>query len=344
MERFGTTRIKWTYAAHLVDRSQAAGLLPVTGKKDVGAIVLGRVVTIGGKHKEVEDGNGRRTMLFPGDVIAGVLGDRYATDQYEGTAIAAGATGHLLGQGGVCGAVATRNERFAEPTVLEWIGRLADAQGQPLYMRRFAIRPQRRPAAPRPRTLLVVGASMNAGKTTTAAQAIRSFSGQGRRVAAAKITGTACRKDVMMMEDGGAVRVVDFTYCGFPSTANLPAGDLLGVASDIRALLLEEQPELIVYEIADGILQRESRILLEDPSFRETIDGVVYAAPESPSCEVGVRRLREAGFNVVATAGPVANSSLGMAEAEAVAGVPCLNGAMILDGALLPALQPASVA
>ena len=281
--------------------------------------------------------------IFPGDVLAGVLGDRYATDQYEGEAIAAGPTGHLLGQGGVCGHMADKNEKMPDPTLLEWVGRLADAAGQPLYLRRFAVRP-RRVNAPRPKTLLVVGASMNAGKTTTAAQAIRHLAGEGRRVAAAKITGTACRKDPGMMEDAGAVKVLDFTHCGYPSTANLQAGDLFGVAEDLRAILLEARPEFVVYEIADGILQRETRLLLEDHAFRRTIDAVMYAAPESPSCEIGVRRLREWGYNVIAVAGLVANSRLGMAEAEAATGVPCLNGAMILEGAFLHALERASVA
>ena len=147
-----------------------------------------------------------------------------------------------------------------------------------------------------------------------------------------------------MMEDGGAIRVLDFTHAGHPSTAHLPETELLRVATDLRAELLDDEPEFIVYEIADGILQRETRILLEDPGFRSTIDAVVYAAPESPSCEAGVRRLRDWRYNVVATAGLVANSQLGMEESEAVTGVPCLNGAMILSGALDKALQQVSVA
>src|SRR2546422_11566057 len=109
----------------------------------------------------------------------------------------------------------------------DWMGPLAAAAGQPLHLRRFALRPPRHVAAPRPRAVLVVGASMNAGKTTTAAQLIRSLSGQGRRVAAAKITGTACRKDPGMMEDAGALRVLDFTYLGHASTANLASTELL---------------------------------------------------------------------------------------------------------------------
>ncbi len=343
MEFLGKTKIKWTYVTHRVDRALAAEILPVSGRPEVGAIVLARVTNVG-KNKEVEDSIGRRLTLFPGDVLAGALGDRYATDQYEGAAIAEDPRGHLLGQGGVCGRVVSKNERMPDATDIEWIGRLADAAGRALNLRGFARRPRRAHAQRRPRALLVVGASMNVGKTTTASQAIHSLSLRGRRVSAAKITGTACRKDPMMMEDAGAFRVLDFSDCGFPSTANLPAQDLLDIAADLRALLLEDEPEFIVYEIADGILQRESRILLEDPDFRKSIDAVVYAAPESPSCEAGVRRLRDWGYDVVAVAGMVANSRLGIAEAEAASGVRCLNSAMILEGALLDVLDPASVA
>jgi hypothetical protein len=343
MDYLGHNRIKWTYATHQVDRAAAVDIKPLFRNPSPGRVVLARVVTIG-RHKEVEAVDGRKIVLFPGDVIAGVLGYRYATDQFQGLAIAAGPTGHLLSVGGVCGEVISKNERMLDPTVLEWIGGLVDADGKPLNLRRFATQPRGGQMKPRPRTLLVVGASMNAGKTTTAAQVIRSLSGAGRRVAAAKITGTACRKDPGMMEDAGATRVLDFTHFGFPSTSHLAPDDLLSLASDMRTSLLEQEPEFVVCEIADGIFQRETRILLEDPGFRETIDAVVFAGPDSPACECGVRHLREWGYGVAAVAGMVANSRLGMEEVQAAIGVPCLNGQMILDGALNAVLLPASVA
>lgn len=342
MEYFENIRIKWTYTTHRVDRSSVKGIGPMTSDPDPGRLVLGRILTIG-KHKEVEGTNGRKITLFPGDVVAGCLAYRYATDQYEGLPIANGAA-HLVSIGGVCGLVASKNEKMPEPTTMEWIGSLTGRTGTPLYLRDFALKPRRSFNPPRPRTILVVGASMNAGKTTTAAQVIRSLSGRGRRVAAAKITGTACHKDPGIMEDAGALRVLDFTHAGHPSTANLPAEDLLALAVDLRLLLLEERPEFIVYEIADGIFQRETRLLLEDRSFRETIDVLLYAAPESPSCESGVRWLREWGYTVGAVGGLVANSRLGMEEVRAATGVSCLNGQMILDGALDHVLLPASVA
>ena len=50
---------------------------------------------------------------------------------------------------------------------------------------------------------------MNAGKTTTASQLVHSLSTAGFRVAAGKLTGTACRKDLNSMDDAGAVAVLD---------------------------------------------------------------------------------------------------------------------------------------
>jgi len=331
--------VKWTYSTHRIDPARLECTLgPMPDGPEPGAVVLARVQTIG-KHREVEDQMGRRRTLFPGDVIAGALGYRYATDQYEGAAVASGPTGHLLGMGGVCGEVLSKNERMPDPTVIEWIGRLRGADGEPISLSGFRIRPERRGHLAIPRTILSVGASMNAGKTTTAAQTIRTLSNQGFKVGAAKITGTACRKDLGIMEDAGAVRILDFTDCGWASTSLCSREDLLAIASDLRAALVADQPDYLVFEIADGVLQRETRLLLEDPGFRGTVDAVTFAGPDSVCCENGVRHLRDLGYNVVAIGGLVANSRLGREETQAATGIPCLNGEMILNGELRHALE-----
>ena len=343
MEFFENCRIKWPFVTQMVDRSVAHRLLPPIREQNPGSLLLARVTQIG-KHRDLEAVDGRRMTLFPGDVFVGALGNRYATDQYEGTALCSGATGHVLGIGGVCGEVVSRNEKMPDPTSVEWIGRLAGQDGEPMNLRRFRMAPARTHGKKQPRTLLSVGAAMNSGKTTTASQVIRCLSGRGFRVGAAKITGTACRRDVGIMEDAGAVRVVDFSHCGHPSTSGCTREELLETAADLRAALLEDDPEYLVYEIADGIVQRETRILLGDPGFHNTIDAVAYSAPDSLSCESGARLLGSLGYNVIAMAGLVANSALGIAEVEASTGIPCLNGRMILGGAMLESLDQAKAA
>ncbi len=338
MKSYQGARLKWPYVTHLIDPARARVVLPVVEEVNPGSVMLARVVTPG-RHRDLETVDGRRMALLAGDVFVGVLGHRYATDQFEAEARCAGAYGHVVGIGGVCGVVVSMNNRMSEPTVIEWLGRLGDADGHPLHLRAFHATPAPQPATRRPITLLSLGASMNSGKTTTAAQIVNSLVRAGRRVAAAKITGTACRKDPNFLYDAGATAVLDFTHAWWPSTAGCSRAELLAIDAHLRACLAAEEPEFLVIEIADGIIQRETALLLEDPGFRASVDAVTFAGPDPLACDAGVRRLRALGYRVLATAGPVANGRLGIAETEGACDVRCLSGEAILAGALLPELE-----
>lgn len=339
MQTFQGARIKWPYVTHLVDPSRFTSLLPVREGHDPGSLVLARVLTLG-KHRDLETHEGRKMTLFAGDVFVGALGDRYATDQYEGLGRISGPLGHIVGIGGVVGEVVSMNNRMPEPTRIEFLGRLGDAAGRPLHLSQFQSLPGQ-PLAARsaPTTILSLGASMNAGKTTTAAQMIRSLTVAGHRVAAGKITGTACLKDPNLLLDAGAVSVLDFTHAGWPSTANLALDELLAIAGRLRGALQPHDPEFVVLEVADGILQRETALLLADDGFRASVDGVTFAGPDALSCDAGVRRLRELRYHVLAAAGIVANGALGIAEVESSCGVRCLSGETILAGGMVPMLR-----
>lgn len=330
--------VKWGYVTHRLERSRIAGVRLLDGSETFGTFVVGRVVSIG-KHSAIESDVGRRTSIFPGDVIVGAIGSRYATGQFEGVPDIEGPEGDILGIGGVFGRVVSKNERIKEPTIIEWIGALVDESDRALNMSdvRLAVEP----LAPAPHVPMIVslGAAMNSGKTTTAMQMIRSGVTSGLRVGAAKITGTACIKDPFLYRDAGAVKVYDFTDAGVPATSGLEPAELLRVSFDIRSALLAESPDLLVIEIADGLAQRETRHLLADASFLALVDGVTYAGPDALSCEAGVRHLTEYGYRVLATAGPVANSPLGRSESEEMTGIPCLDGQSILEGGVLAVLD-----
>src|SRR5262245_28153893 len=167
MEYHERVKIKWSYVTHPVDRTRIAGLLPPIDEVNPGSLVLARVLVVG-KHREIEGASGRRHVLFPGDVLVGALGHRYATDQYEGRARCSGSMGHILSIGGVCGEVATKNTKVVDPTTVEWLGRLAGTDGRPLNLREFRLRPKREVGKRHPMTILSVGASMNSRKTTMA--------------------------------------------------------------------------------------------------------------------------------------------------------------------------------
>jgi len=338
MDQFEGMRIKWPYVTHAIDRTRVCGLLPPVAEENPGAVLLARVLAAG-RHKDLEAHDGRRMSIYVDDVFVAVLGNRYATDQFEGIARCSGDRGHILGIGGVCGEVTTMNNRMTEPTPIQWLGRLCGPTGEPLHLNAFRPAGEARPDTAHPVTVLSLGASMNSGKTTTAAQMIRSLTLAGHRVAGAKITGTACRKDPNLLYDAGAIEVLDFTHAGWPSTAGLDTAELLAAAARLRGALAQLEPEFVVIEIADGVVQRETALLLADTGFHDPIDAVVFAGPDALSCDAGVRRLRDLGYDVLATAGMVANSELGQHEAEAVTGIPCLSGERILGGALVAPIR-----
>jgi hypothetical protein len=180
--------------------------------------------------------------------------------------------------------------------------------------------------------ILVVGASMNSGKTTIVGTLARALSGAGLRVAAAKVTGTAASRDGRLYRSSGADPVLDFVDAGYPSTYMLEQGQIMMLYSVLLSQLQATGPDYIILELADGLFQRETRMLLADESVRATIDHVFFAANDSLSAESGVRHLRAQGLPIRATSGLLTRSPLGMREAEEVTGLPCLSPTRMIEG------------
>ena len=306
-------------------------LVPYVRQPKIGQLVIAEVVKLG-KHVAIEDRSGLSTPIFPGDRIVGVLGNRYATDQYEGyVPRRASRQCDLLSIGGVCGVVASRAAGVRAPTRLRVLGLAGDDRGRPLNQRVFGIEAE---DAPRSGQVIVVfGSSMNSGKTTVAGALVRGLAGGGLRVAAAKLTGTAAGKDLRLYVGSGASLVLDFVDAGFPSTYLLDPDDLHRIPTVLLSHLWSTKPDFVVLEIADGIFQRETAMLLRSEQFRAQIDHVFFAGNDSLSAESGVRHLRQHGLPLRAISGILTKSPLIVREAEEATGVPCLTPDQIADGA-----------
>src|SRR5215218_2865145 len=74
---------KWSYVTRRVVDREAVGLRSLDREPRLGDLVLARVVCVGA-HDHVENTHGGAVKLYPGDVVAGAFGNRYATDYYEG--------------------------------------------------------------------------------------------------------------------------------------------------------------------------------------------------------------------------------------------------------------------
>jgi hypothetical protein len=324
------SRLKLSYATRLVPPAAMAAQVPLAHRPQLGQLVLARVEKLG-RNTSLENQHGVPMPLFPGDQIVGVFGHRYATHQYEGYVPTRAVNRcDLLSGGGVCGKVASQHSGVRSPTRLQILGLVADYAGEPLSSRSFA-RPALGPTVGA-NVILVVGASMDSGKTTTVSTLTRMLVGQGLRVAAGKLTGTAAARDTRLYVASGADPVFDFIDAGYPSTYMLDAEQVFELLDVVISQLRASRPDYIVLEIADGIFQRETRMLLGSERFRSLVDHLFFSANDSLSAESGVRNLRAYGLPLRAITGRLTSSPLGMREAEELTGVPCLSTARILEG------------
>lgn len=206
---------------------------------------------------------------------------------------------------------------------------MVDADGTPLNTKRFSLADARQPydlTRRRARMVLVIGTSMNSGKSTAAITCCWALSSMGHRVRACKVTGTASLKDILHMQDGGARPVADFSYLGHPSTHMLPEDEVLGIFQRLDGRFGNNPANFWVVEIAGGLLQRETAMLLSSPVVRQRLHRLVFTATDTVAAIGGIRVLRER-FGLVpdAISGLCAASSLGGRELREFTDTPVFN-------------------
>jgi hypothetical protein len=295
-----------------IARRLTTGVTPSAGD-----LVLARVVSIG-HHTRLELATGRRSRLYPGDEIVVAFGARYAPDQFHAEVPDSLDDCDLVAGGGLAGRVIARHARTGRATRIRPIGMLADADGVVLNLKRFARKGP--PTAKRAVVATVCGTSMNSGKTTTAASLIHGLKRAGLKVAGVKVTGTGSGGDLWSMSDAGARLVLDFTDLGHASTAGLPHDEVLRVALALIDLASESGVDVVVVEVADGLLQRETSALLSARTFASRTDSLFFAAGEALGVVAGVQWIRKRNLPLVAVSGLVSVSPLGAAEAAEATG------------------------
>jgi hypothetical protein len=294
-----------------------------------GDVLLARIARLG-QHRRIEQPNGRRATLHVGDEVLVAYGDRYAPDQYEAHVPDDLGKTQLVASGGVAAAAVSRSRDVRNATDLLPIGLVGDEQGRPLNIADFALKPVR-PHRERPRTVAVIGTSMNAGKTTTIHFLVHGLSRVGVRAGVTKVTGTGSGNDYWVMLDAGAHRMLDFTDAGLASTYRQPMPRVETVFVQLLDHLTASGTDINFVEIADGIYQRETSRLIESEVFRSRVDAVLFAAPDAMGAAAGVAHLRRLGLNVVAVSGKITRSPLAMREAESAIGLPILGVAELAD-------------
>jgi len=270
-----------------IDRSIKRSYIPKSGD-----VAVFQVLSIG-KHKAVQGENGNNSYLFPGDKILATFGTRYASNQFEGYLPTRYHSKYqILGQGGVVGILESMHAKFEDigATEVRLVGYAVDNNGNVLNTMYNNYEPiQFDPFKQRNYKLyLSVGASMDSGKTTTAAFLSRGLMKQKKKVAFIKLTGTVYAKDCSFVRDCGAKMAIDFSYCGYPSTFLCDTKEILTILETLLDKVEKINPDAVVIEIADGLLQKETKALINHKSFMQLIDYTILSCADSLSVASGI--------------------------------------------------------
>ena len=325
MERENTELLLEASIAYSVRRvpREAMRCLVTICQPQAGDLVLGQVTEIG-HHKRLHLADGGKRNLFVGDLVVIAYADRYAPNQFEAFVPPDLRDCHLVAAGGIAGTVVEKHARIRRtPTRLRPLGLIsADPEAPPLNVAGWALPPISAGPHGRIPTIVVVGTSMDSGKTTTAAYLVHGLRRYGLDVGYAKVTGTGAAGDPGLLRDAGASPVLDFTDVGYAATYRLSPAVIESLFRDLIAHEEAAGVDAIVLEIADGLLQAETAALLESESFRSLTDGVLFAAGESMGAAAGSDWLRAKGLPLRGISGRLSASPLQVREATDATGLP----------------------
>lgn len=301
--------------------------------------VGGDVIAVRALSESVTYGNlelpsGRLAKINTGDVLLGALGRRRALKGFVGEmpeTVKAGDHVHLLNMGGVIGVCKGHHSSFSDAIELEVIGTACDVNGLVINIADGALLPTNTLAASAP-VVMIAGTCMNSGKTVAATEIIKQAANSGLRVAAAKLSGIACLRDTLHMQDNGAIATASFLDCGLPSTVD--HDDLASVAKAILNHLNSFDPDLIVVELGDGVVGGYSvDEVLQDIEIKEAISSFVFCASDYVGVIGGSVVMEKFGIRIDVIAGSVTDSQMGEDYIKKNFGFPAGNARR--DGARL---------
>jgi hypothetical protein len=260
-----------------------------------GDVIYGQIERIG-QHQTIESKTGRIHHVYSGDKNIFVFGNRYAPDYYEAM-IPDKIINFvdLVSRSGVVSKMVNKNNKIKDPTRIKVLGYICDSDGNILNTTNNpAVTPKSMIKKPRRSKMIVfVGTSMNSGKSFAAAAAVKALVQAGHTVRASKITGTASLKDILSMSDAGAEIVSDFTFLGHPSTYMLDKSTILSIFDKLDLKYANKPSNYWVVEIADGIIQRETAMLLENKAFQDRIHKIIFCASDALGAIGGKRLLKD---------------------------------------------------
>jgi hypothetical protein len=276
-------------------------------------------------YDQIELITGRMAKISRGDVIAGTIGSRRALKGFVGHApesVRPGETVHILNLGGVIGICTSANKDFGEPLKARFLGP-AVRDGKRINIAEGAIPPSATLRCVKP-LVIVAGTCMNAGKTRAACEIIARLHQAGYRLGALKVSGVACLKDTLNMEDHGALDSLSFLDAGVPSTAGID--DLAPMAKGLINEIAQKPVDAIVIELGDGIIGGYGvASIYKDREIMRAVRAHVMCANDLVAAWGAREIARTLGRQIDVMSGPATDNEVGERYVEDELGIPAAN-------------------
>lgn len=299
--------------------SQPFAVVPLPRPQwETGDYAVGEVIAPVPSSAVVELTDGRLAGLLEGDEMVGALGVRRATLEAVGDWQSIGEDGRLenLTAAGLFGRVTSQSSLIPPLPSLIYRGHVLRGGGKVRMKDFVAPLPERPYDCP---TILIVGTSMSAGKTTAARIIIHQLKQLGLKTVGTKLTGAGRYRDILAMGDAGADGIFDFVDMGLPSSVVPPEEFRLGLRQ-LLVRIAREGPDVVVAEAGASPLEPyNGAVVLAE--MQEKISCTVLCASD-PYAVVGVSQ----GFGIRPdlVSGIAANTTAGIALVEKLTGIKTL--------------------
>jgi len=284
-----------------------------------GDYVVGKVIPPVNLHCRIELTTGRVAELLEGDQVVGAFGVRRATLEAVGDWQSIAADGRMddLTEAGFFGRLTSKSFFQSPLPSLSYQGHVI-RQGQKVCMRDFVpARVLQKYTCP---TILIIGTSMSAGKSTTARIIIHVLKQMGLKVIGTKLTGAGRYHDILTMSDAGADRVFDFVDAGLPSSV-VPPEEFRVALHKLLSRIAAEEPDVVVAEAgASPFEPYNGSIVMEE--LKPQICCTVLCASD-PYAVIGVTQ--SFGVQPDFVSGAATSTTAGVQLVETLAKVPALT-------------------
>ena len=288
-------------------------------KWKTGDYVIGKITNTGSDQMKIELTNGRMRSFMEEDLVAGALGERYATLEATGSWREVEEDGimHLLTGGGLIGKCTSKSVYLPNLIEIEYMGHMIK-EGSVSKMDDF-VKPVPYQKFNLP-VILLVGTSMSAGKTTVAKIIVNQLKRAGLEIVAGKLTGACRYRDTLSLKDVGASHIIDFVDIGLPSTI-YPREKFRKKLVQLLSRIQEIQADVAVIELGASPLEPYNG----DIAFEELKDNIkcTVLCASDPYAVYGVMKSFNLKPDIVS--GIATNTFAGAELIEKLCGVKALN-------------------